>query len=75
MKKRCQALNLEDFFEKFTFQTLALDFSDKENHMYQRKESQVYASPQKPKNLKLNDLVERIWNQPEDASFTSKLLI
>jgi hypothetical protein len=61
MKQRTQPLDLHDFFEKFSFQTLAQDFSDKENNMYLQNHLH-YASPQKKSVPRLSDLINKIWD-------------
>ena len=75
MKKRSQPLDLHDFFEKFSFQTLAQDFSDKQNHMYQLQNHATYASPQKKPAPRLSDVINKFWNEPEDTTLFSKLLV
>lgn len=79
MKKRpSQNLNFPDFFEKFSFQTLARDFSNKQNDMFYENHA-YYRSPIKAEAHKLPEmriacLVNHVFNGLEDANLFEKLM-
>lgn len=74
MKKRStHNLNFPDFFEKFSFQTLTLDFSDKENNMYLQNHC-FYRSPAKSSSNRIDVLVDNFFNEPEDVDLYTKLM-
>ena len=75
MKKRSEhTLNFPDFFEKFSFQALALDFSDKENNMYLQNHSYYKSTPVKASPPSIDTLVNSVFDDQEDSTLFSKLM-